>query len=228
MDIMKRSEQAIAVSNCDAGFEDLRAEDFEMPRVQLVQAMSQVMQNGTDGIKAGDIINNVTNTKLTGRFIPILAFVQWVKFADGQMVYSTSDPSAKEVEDDPDAWKAKRLSFLVKCENEHEPLLLSFYGASAKVGKRFASTARSRGGALYSHVYRLSSEKQQNDKGSFFVFKVSPDGDPDEKSLLDAAKMYNTYKGQLSKLRKQVETMADAPEYTASSTFTTAEDGRPF
>src|SRR3990167_6045771 len=62
------------------GFEGgVDREDLILPRAVLLQALSPQIGE-VDGLKAGMVINNITNEVLPEKFIPIFRYVEFLKF----------------------------------------------------------------------------------------------------------------------------------------------------
>lgn len=59
----KESNNAVAIMSqfegVDTGFEEMSADDLQLPRLKLLQAMSPELEND-DALRAGQVLNSVT------------------------------------------------------------------------------------------------------------------------------------------------------------------------
>jgi hypothetical protein len=106
--------QAVAVmsqfENVQTGFEDMNADDLQLPRLKLLQAMSPELEND-DALRAGHIYNSVTSDWWPGdqgvRVVPCVyhkTYVEWAPVGSGAKgpvnVHQSKDVMASTVRGD--------------------------------------------------------------------------------------------------------------------------------
>lgn len=179
------------------GFEGTDNNDLAIPRAKCLQALSEEISNGAEGLAQGDIINNITGEKLPKKFTPILFNKSWVRFEDGKVKYvTTSEREAIEQDGAENVWSAKTLNVLALFDGQDFPVVISFRGSSFKVGKQFLTLAKFKNQAAYNFTYELTSVKEKNDKGTFFVLNVKPAGESDDTTRAICSEMYKSFRAQ--------------------------------
>jgi hypothetical protein len=156
----------------DSGFQDMGAEDMQIPFLAILQKGSpQVEEDGpkyVDGAKPGMLINTVTlelfDAKVDGvRFIPVHRehkYLEWVPRDSGGGLVNTFNPEDPfvltarkdaprfgkiELESGNDLVETFNVYGLVVSEDgtEHAPVLLTFSSTQIKHYKRWMTQARS-------------------------------------------------------------------------------------
>jgi hypothetical protein len=169
--------------------------DILIPKLLLMQGLSQLVAD--EKAQMGDVINSVTNTVLGGKkgsmtFIPLSHSKTWVRYKmeGASPKFMGIEPftvqnSRRPWEEEVDGVKYRNdacLNFFVLLESEINdpramPYALSFrrtsYTAGKKLATHFAQCSMA-GLAPYAGMLALTSEKQQNDHGPYYVFNVVP------------------------------------------------------
>lgn len=195
--------------NQQEGFEGTDNSDLSIPRAKCLQALSQEISDSVEGLQQGDIINNITKQKLPKKFTPILFSKSWVRFEDGKVAYITSSEQEAIDHDGAEAWSAKTLNVLALFEGEDFPIVVSFRGSSFKIGKQFLTLAKFKNQAAYNFSYELTTTKEKNDKGTFYVLSVKPSGESDDMTRAMCAEMYRAFKSQNLKVDYSDELVED-------------------
>lgn len=193
------------------GNENVGVEDLAIPRLEVVQGLSEALQVGKpgyiEGAKQGDLINSVTNVNY-GReaFVVPISFVkQWLVWKD----YNEGGGFFGAFQTQPEA--EARLAEVV-AEGQHKKehlevldtpthlcLIVDFKNGTvgeimvplartkAKVSRAWNTMVRMAGVDRWARVYRISSAMEKNKKNQeFWNFVVSPNGAPN-KVLFDMA-----------------------------------------
>lgn len=190
------------------GFEGgINQEDLIIPRAKLIQALSPEVAEGL-GFKPGAIINSLTKEILPDEFIPVFMFKNYIRFnprskADpnfdtafepGAVIWKSSDPEdpkvLAETKFGANGEKPVATTFLNFFSYFHGvpmPIIVSFSKTSYRAGRQLLSLARFCGGDMFSRKYRLFSQMESNDIGTYAVFKIAPIGaaTPDEYKLCE-------------------------------------------
>ncbi len=190
-----------ALMNPDAkGFEgaQMEREDLVFPRAALMQSNSpEIVDNlmtpdGKD-IKVGMVINSLTREILPDVFIPVFYFPTWVRFnprdpkalgydpafGPGDVIWRSNDRNDPRVQEEgkfgPNGetpLATMFMNFFSYLPGVAMPVIVSFSKTSMKAGKRLLSLARFSGGDIFAQKYKLGVKKEQNDKGTYYVFTV--------------------------------------------------------
>jgi hypothetical protein len=181
------------------GFESgVDQQDLIIPRAKLIQALSPEMQEGVAGIKIGSIINSLTQEVLPEEFIPVFSFKNYIRFnprskddpnfdseyEPGAIIWRSADPSDAQVREQtkfgPNGEKPVAVTFLNFFSffpGVPMPVIVSFSKTSYRTGKQLLSLGRFCGGDMFSRKYRLTSQMDTNDIGTYAVLRVAPIGD---------------------------------------------------
>lgn len=203
-DITKKKTQEVAKpEHKPRGYEAEDAADLLMPRVELLQSMSEAVSSGK--CKAGEIVNQISKTALQSDvFIPIAMqrkYIKWIPRAEGGGVeYQTSNPKDPRVIKDT-AWGAHGekpsctayLNFLVIVEGTRLPLILSFSMTNYQEGRKLYTMGKMTGQDMWLKKYKLGTKTKQNNQGTWFVFDISEVGDSDKKDSDVAEQLYNAF-----------------------------------
>lgn len=179
----------------------IEREDLIIPRAKLLQSKSPEVEEDTYrhlNLRPGQIINSLTREVMPEVFIPVLRFVNWIRFNPrqatdpnfdaafdpGAIIYMTSDPHDPRLDADgmnfnqgwgPNGEKpkvTKFINFLSYFPGVEMPMIISFAKTSYKTGKELSSLVRFMPGDVFSRQYKLGSRLVKNDVGSFYVFTV--------------------------------------------------------
>lgn len=189
-----------------AGFEDHSREDYAIPFLAVLQALSPQVEEMEDA-KAGMIINTVTGDLYKGNegvaVVPSVTkhvYVEWRKRSEGGGFVGVHELDSEvvqrckaeqrfgeyETEDGNDLIETFYVyGVLVKEDGSHEQVVLAFSSTKIKKYKQWMTKARTimipAGGRkinppLFAHRYRLTTVKEKNKKGEFYNFAVGFDG----------------------------------------------------
>lgn len=209
------------------GFEEgIEQEDLIIPRAKLIQALSPEMQEGLEGIKVGSIINSLTKELLPVEFIPVFSFKNYIRFnprskddpnfdsdfEPGAMIWRSADPSDPKVLEEtkfgPNGEKPLAttfLNFFSYFPGVMMPVIISFSKTSYRTGKQLLSLGRFCGGDMFSKKYRLTSQMETNDIGTYAVLKVTPAGDVAAENFAICEKLWNEFSGKAKDIQVHEE-----------------------
>lgn len=185
-------------------------EDMLIPRVLLMQAMSQIVSNGKAA--PGDVIDSVDMQPLAKpgtavEIIPIMTFLEWrvSKFIDGQWQFEKKVPwnqtnatwQYESIIDGIQTKNEKAINVFCLLPNKLDelPFLISFKSSSYQAGKKLSThfqISSMKGKPPASVTFALTSVKQQKDKYSFFAFDVSKKRDTTKEELAIAYRWWKT------------------------------------
>lgn len=204
-EITKPEQTAVAAhTGASRGFgETITTNDYILPRVELLQALSPAVSEGVG--KVGSIVNSITKEDL-GKEVTIVPlkleknFIRWFPRQEGGgIMYRTNNPQDPRVLADTQ-WVGKEkpkctayLNFLCMVAGQSIPLVCSFAMTSYKAGRTLLTLAKSSGGDLFSNKYKLTARQRQNNFGVFWVYQVDKIGPCTEDEYKLAEKMYNTF-----------------------------------
>jgi len=161
--------------------ENISSSDIRLPRIELTQALSGSVQDGTH--KQGTLINSLTKEALAEpvTVIPVFASKSVIKWKPrkegGGIVYKTSnfnDPQVKEdVQWHGDEKPAATVYINIVClvDGQPMPLVASFCNTSQKAGFNLLSMIAMTGKA-WAYKYVLTPVLKENSQGKFFVLSV--------------------------------------------------------
>lgn len=168
-----------------AGFNhNLSPDDFQIPRVELLQAMSPKVAEGSG--TPGTLVNSISNDLLgDGKKVNITIikveknFIKWLdRSAGGGIEYRTKDPNDPRVIEDI-KWNGMEkpkctqyLNFLCLVEGGPMPMVLPCAMTNYKAGKDLLTMAFFSGGNCFDFTYEVSAKTKSNKFGTFFVFGV--------------------------------------------------------
>jgi hypothetical protein len=197
------------------GFEDgSDNEDIIIPRAKLLQAMADELSdrdfkkaNPTVGV--GSIINSLTKEVLGEEFIPIFKFKEYVRFngrsasdrgyvesaVAGAFLWKTRNAADQrvvaEAQFGPNGEPPLAITvmnFFALFPGCSMPVIIPFSKSSYGAGKQLFTLTRMLGGDMFSRKYRLISDMESNDKGTYAVLKVQSAGmaSPEEFATAEA------------------------------------------
>ena len=212
------------------GLEDpVDREDLILPRAILLQKTSPQLEE-VDGLKAGMVINNITNEVLPETFIPIIRYVEFLKFnpvdkkaedydpafEPGALIWRTRDPNDPKVEETrfkedgskPTAMRV--MNFLCYFEGASMPIVLGFSKTSYKAGKKLISLAKYTGGDLFSKKYALKVKQADKDGIKYYKFDVSLLGKAEKESFAIGEAWYEQFKDSEIKVHDDEKVIEEA------------------
>lgn len=194
-------QQQMAVMGSTArGFENFKSEDLIIPRLRLLQGLSEAVTSG-DGKMGqfqdslnGEILGDSIEVVLLGLKNGAVYFEQGVgmqcKSLDGisnmEGVKCTDCPYnqyygkrwAKD-EDPPKCSATKEFICVTRATlngQEQRPIVVSFLKTSYKQGRKLASIARLSGRDIFAGAYVITSQMMKNAKGTFAIMDVKQNG----------------------------------------------------
>lgn len=179
--------------NLPAGFDEIEEGDLKMPRLSILQGLSEVVIDGK--AKMGQLGNSLTKEIYGDEvdFIPLFMFKTRAQFdierglvmmsRDNETVTMAIDEFAeyldKPVEEVPgSAWEKDipptfgvvyNFPVLLIGKLHIFPISLSLMRTAIKVAKELLSMARFSGEDMFARVYTLKSEIVKGDKGTYAV-----------------------------------------------------------
>lgn len=198
-DLKKKDEAmppARVTGNGPAGFDDFDDGDIKMPRLAILQALSEQVTEGNG--KMGQLANTVTKEILgdSVEIIPLFMFKTRVQFEigkglvmmsrDNQFVTMGKDGFEQYIGQPVDqvpgaAWTGKtppsfhvvyNYPVVIVTQMGSFPLMLSLMRTGAKAAKDLNSMAKFSNEDMFAQVYNLHTIVDKNDKGSFALPKI--------------------------------------------------------
>lgn len=192
------------------GSENVGMEDVAIPRLEVVQGLSEALKTGQpgyiEGAKQGDLINSVTNQNY-GRevfVVPVVyvkQFLVWKDYSEGggffgafatkaeadarfkEVVAEGEKPEHLEVLDTP-----THLCIIIDHKNSTiGEIMLPMPKTKAKVSRAWNTMVRMSGVDRFARIYRITTAMEKNKKNQeYWNFVVSQAGAPN-KTLFDVA-----------------------------------------
>jgi hypothetical protein len=218
-------ENLPALSNSRGFEEPIDLEDLIIPRAKLLQPTSDELKDPTTELRQGQIINSLTKEILPACFVPVFYFKEYLRFngrkkedpgyddnfAPGALMWRTRDAADERVaqcEFGPNGevpLAITTLNFFSVFDGLSMPIIVSFGKTSYKAGKNLLSLAKLRGGDMFSRRYKISVLPGKNEKGSYFVFKINPNGDCDPELFKTVENYFIQYAMKRDTLKTHVE-----------------------
>lgn len=217
------------------GAENITAEDILIPRLLLMQPMSDFVTEGT--CKFLDVIDSLERTKVLANEKIALELVVFGQFKTWRVEHDGEFFRTYPFTADNAAWEYETVQEIEGKEVVVTNIITyNYYVLSAediKAGKAFPyvvsfkSSSKNAGKALGAHLMRLSSQnkpsaaqifkltskKETNDKGTFAVFEITPGRATTEEELATTYKWYQ----QLAKAADKVKIDSDEEEKAAEA-----------
>jgi len=201
------------------GFEcGVDQDDLVIPRAAVMQSTSDELKDRAlvkeKGLTFGMVINSLTKEPLGEEFIPIFMFKNWARFnprdekdpnfvpgiAPAGTVWISRDPLDPRVQaeskfgangEKPAA--TTFINFFSYFPGSPMPVIVSFAKTSYGAGKKLITLARLTGGDLFSKKYRLTTDTESNEKGTYAVLKVQPVGNATTEEHKQCEALWNTF-----------------------------------
>jgi len=233
------------------GFEHQDRADIQIPMLNLLQPTSPQVEK-MDNAKAGMLMNSVTEELFTELcFIPATtkhSYIEWIPRKNGGGFVADHSPLSSVVLAANSV--AKEFNKLTHGDNELVetftvfgvlysgddpigPIVIPFSSTKIKVYKKWNTRLRTFmitlpdgrkvNPPMFAHRVKITTEKQENTKGVFYNFVMSPALEDMTKSLLQT-------NHPLFLAAQEVRRIVDSGAATAAheSTANDAEDGTPF
>jgi hypothetical protein len=184
---------ASRLATSDLGVDELLQGDIKIPRALLLQKMSKLVDQEKG--KAGEIRGSIEANLLGGTdkpflFVPLYMYNTWAIHEVGQgnkfvrtepRTAATDKLDWEFVENGKPYKRMKCINVYILAISELEsgevlPYQLLFRGMSFDAGKTLSSIIAKLlmfGQPIYNYVFSLQTVKQENDKGTFFVFDLT-------------------------------------------------------
>jgi hypothetical protein len=194
-----------------------------------------------EGAEPGMILNTVTNALYDGKegiqVLPVFYKRQYIEWQDrGESkgapvhIYNAGDDIPKTTRDKMNKDRLGNGNYLENTANHYvvtlgkspSTALISMKATQLKISKKWNSMMlgikmQGKNGLFtpptYSHIYKLRTVQQSNDKGTWFGWDVSQVGPIKEKSVYDIAKQFATRvsKGEIEAKHGTDESKSDVP-----------------
>ena len=209
-------------ADAGAGLENVTPEDLIIPQLKLVQKNSPMVDPNEggyiQGVKVGDIVNNVTGEHYDGEkgitVVPVAYRRVFLEFQDrdvgGGLVQIHSNPNVlmnttlrngKDTLEGGNYIQTTANHYIIQLEGDKAtPLMVAMASTQLKKSRRWNSIMAgirmndSKGEtftpASYSHTYQLCSTPEKNSKGSWYGWKIDLVGRVGEVSVYNQAKTF--------------------------------------
>ena len=216
-DMTNKKEQLPSEINfaedANVGFEDLTQQDVAIPFFVLLQKMSPQLDS-VEGAKAGQVFNTVTEEVCDElKVIPCAykrEFVEWTPREQGGGLVAQHSIDSDAVNSATRSADGRLISaagnwlvetayhfVLAITKNGLERGLITMTSTQLKKNRRWNSLMsgiKLRGPegtytpARYSHIYKLTSAQEKNDKGSWYGWNIEMDSQVDKQDTYNIAK----------------------------------------
>lgn len=188
------------------GNENVSNEDLQLPRIDVLQALSPQINKKKDEYIDGAEVGMLFNT-LTGELYPEgvsitpISFVKrhlvWVdrkKDSEGGLrgIFDSADEAEAFVQSQEDEDKLEVVptaEHLVLLDDGSE-VILSMAKSKMKVSRKFNSLVRLNGGDRFSRRYKITTVDDKSAQGEFQNIAISNDGYPTEEVYFKAEALY--------------------------------------
>lgn len=188
------------------GNENVSNEDLQLPRIDVLQALSPQVQKKKDEYIEGAEVGMLFNT-LTGELYPdgvhitpvsfVKRFLVWVdrkKDSEGGLrsVHDTAEEAEAFIEQQEDEDKLEMVptaEHLVLLDDGTE-VILSMAKSKMKVSRKFNSLVRLNGGDRFGRRYLITSADDKSSQGEFQNIAINNDGYPSEDVYMKAEALY--------------------------------------
>lgn len=202
--------------DANVGFEDLTQQDVAIPFFVLLQKMSPQLDS-VEGAKAGQVFNTVTEEVCDElKVIPCAykrEFVEWTPREQGGGLVAQHSIDSEAVQKATRSADGRLIStagnwlvetayhfVLAITKNGLERGLVTMTSTQLKKNRRWNSlmsgiklkdtNGNSYTPARYSHIYKLTSSQEKNDKGSWYGWNIELDSQVQTQDMYNAAKEF--------------------------------------
>lgn len=198
------------------GFEEMEGEDIIVPYLKIGQPLSPEVQEEGSKIKQGSLINSLSKFDYgtSVKFIPLMfrkRRIYWIPRDEGGGMNCASLDSRRP---DTGEMYAKECKFCVHknwianeppactliygfpaivlgVKTENKLVIVSFAVTSFKTGKELVNKLRAAGGDMFGRPFEVSTLKETNDKGVYYVLRTKPAGKLSKNEAIEAEGYYN-------------------------------------
>lgn len=210
-EVAKKKKQEVSTETAaPRGFaSNIDPKDLQLPRIELLQALSPAVTEGEEGMVPGIMVNSLTKELLgedgkATTITPIKVeknFIKWRPREEGGGIdYRTSDPEDPRVKEDTKWGKngekpacTSYLNFLCLVEGQDMPMVLSCAMTNYKVGRDLLTMAFMSGKDCFAYSYALSSKKRTNNYGTFYTYSIKRAGPSKDDTREKAEQMYKMF-----------------------------------
>jgi hypothetical protein len=248
-------EKAVVKTNSDLpafmkqgesrGMEEANVEDFEIPRLSLVQSLSKCRDKDEaeyiPGIKEMDLYNNVTR-EIYGEVVPIVPvffkkeFLLWKDLKkgggfggacdtleEGEALLTTSIED-KSLDGPIEDWEvvptAQYYCLLITDNGKSEQIVISMAKSKSKVSRRWNSLIRINGNDMFSRYYYVCGISETNDSNQkYYNFKITGGDFVSEEIYKAAEEMYELIQAGKVTINRSVDGMAENDEDEGEEKF---------
>jgi len=221
-DIVKKEEGKVVPrlsgdQNLPAGFDEVDKEDLKIPRLAILQGLSQIVVEGK--ARMGQLANSLTKEVFSEsvEFIPLFMFKTRAKFEKGRglVMFSRDNVTVtmaieefaeyqdRPVEEVPGAnWEGDNSPtfnlvynfpvLLVGRLNEF-PISISLMKTATKAAKGLLSMARFSGEDMFARVYTIKTKIEQNENGTYAVPVLELARRATDEEYIAASKCFNEW-----------------------------------
>lgn len=234
---IRNSADIVVNDNIPMGFEDEEADDFIIPRVKVIQALSPERKEKI--ANEGDIINSLTKERLNGKvFVPVFKFnnnILWRERSEGGgiaciardgRVGSMSDGTTLmcaqcrkcEFDNSKQGRDAiptctKYINFFGFFAGERMPIILSFSKTSYNEGKKLYSLAKVTMSNMWNYGYTLSEKLMSKSSNEWYVPVMTAAGPTSEEDRAFGLEMFKAYRNTIQNVNYDMD-----EQYTATET----------
>lgn len=176
------------------GNEGVGSDDMTVPRLELVQSLSEVRKkaspNYIEGIQEGDLYNNVTR-EVYGEsvlFVPVAFVKEYLLWRDqkagggfgGSFATEEEAEGVRSTMEKPEEWEVvdtpQHFGLIIsEATGQIIEAVVSMAKSKARVSRKFNSLVRLNGGDRFSRIYRIRGVSDQNKAGQDF-FNLAIEG----------------------------------------------------
>ena len=212
------------------GNENVSNEDLQLPRIDVLQALSPQINKKKDEYIDGAEVGMLFNT-LTGELYPEGVSITPISFAKRHLVwvdrkkdsegglrgvFDSADEAelfAQSQEDEDKLEIVPTAEHLVLLDDGSE-VILSMAKSKMKVSRKFNSLVRLNGGDRFSRRYKITTVDDKSAQGEFQNIAISNDGYPPEEVYFKAEAIYGAISsGTKKQASGNYETASAESEY---------------
>lgn len=192
--------------NTNRGNENVSTEDIQLPRIEVLQALSPQIKKSNaayiEGAEVGMLFNTLTHELYADRvgITPVTFTTRFLVWVDRKIDNNGGLRGVFDTEQDANAFVAQQADkdkLEVVRTAEHLVLLddgteaiLSMSKSKQKASRKFNSLVRLNGGDRFSRRYELFSYEDNSAKGEFMNIDVANAGFPSEDIYYQAESIY--------------------------------------
>lgn len=207
-EVKKTTDQmpAYIKQGMNRGNENVSSEDLQLPRIDVLQALSPQINKKKDSYIEGAEVGMLFNT-LTGELYPDGVHITPVSFVKRHLVwvdrkldsegglrgvFDTQEEAEAFVQEQPDEDKLEvspTAEHLVLLDDGTE-VIVSMAKSKMKVSRKFNSLVRLNGGDRFSRRYKVTTVDDKSAQGEFQNLSIENDGFPTEDVYFKAEKLH--------------------------------------